>query len=204
MAEVTQVGITSGVPTSGDGEVPTLAPVRDKIVANRNKLIFASATTITRPANTTAYAANDAVSDHATAASVVNGIMSFTFSEVNDDPFELWRARVHSTDTGLGGNMLKLWLYSIAPVAGTDLLSGDNAAFSVKRSNFLGSMQGTLEGFQDGSAGILVPRDGLAIFALPTSGAKTIFGVFSTPTGFTPSANSTTITASLEGRQGRA
>jgi hypothetical protein len=38
----------------------------------------------------------------------------------------------------------------------------------------------------------------------PTSGAKTVFGLLMTPTGFTPSANSTTITPTLEGLQARA
>lgn len=31
MAELTQVGIVNGVPISGTGEVPTLAPIRDKL-----------------------------------------------------------------------------------------------------------------------------------------------------------------------------
>lgn len=33
MAEQTEVGIVNGVPVSGTGEVPTLAPVRDQLVA---------------------------------------------------------------------------------------------------------------------------------------------------------------------------
>src|SRR5688572_6388416 len=32
MAEINEVGVVDGVPTSGTGEVPTLAPVRDELI----------------------------------------------------------------------------------------------------------------------------------------------------------------------------
>lgn len=45
MAEQTEVGIVDGVPTSGTGEVPTLAPVRDAILAGNALLTTVDADT---------------------------------------------------------------------------------------------------------------------------------------------------------------
>lgn len=162
----------------------------------------AAVSAVTRPNNTTAYSANDAVSNSATAASVTP--ISFSLSDTNDDPITLERMRILSTDTGLAGNMLRAYLYQSDPTASTGVVGGDNAAFSTKQGTFIGTMSGTLRGFSDGSGGVLVPDEGSRIVVNPTSGAKTIFALLMTPTGFTPSANSTTITPTLEGFQARA
>jgi hypothetical protein len=162
----------------------------------------AAAAAVTRQANVTAYTAGDAVSNNATAGSVTP--ISFTLSDLNDETLGLDRCRIASTDTGLAGNMLRIYLYQTDPTASSGVTGGDNVAWSTKQGTFIGTMSGTLRAASDGSVGVLTPDEGTRIITAPTSGAKTVFGLLMTPTGFTPSAVSTTITPTLEGTQGRA
>lgn len=172
------------------------------LVRGEPRAFAVAGTAITRPANTTVYSQNDAISNSATAGSVT--AKSFTVSDTNDDPIVLERMRIDSTDTGLGGNMLRAYLYQSDPTASSGIVGGDNATFSTKKGTFLGTMSGTLRDFSDGDCGVLVPDEGSRIIAKPTSGGTTIFYELMTPTGFTPSANSTVITPTLEGFQARA
>jgi hypothetical protein len=168
----------------------------------RTRFFAAAASAMTRPANTTAYAANDAVSNNGTAGSVT--AISFTVSDANDDPVSLERMRVMSTDTGLSGVTFRAWLFNSDPTANSGVGGGDNAAFSQKQAGFIGTMSGTFLAFSDGYGALLVPDAGARIVANPVSGAQTVFALLQTLTGFTPSANSTTFTCALEGFQGRA
>lgn len=47
MAELDQISVVGGIPSSGTGEVPTLAPVRDVMIEVRDKLIASPATQAT-------------------------------------------------------------------------------------------------------------------------------------------------------------
>jgi hypothetical protein len=188
---------------------PAANTISDRLKRGRFKPWRALGSTVTRPANTTVYTGivgttsthGDAVSNNATAASVTP--ITFTFTDTADDPCAIRRCVIDSTDTGLAGNMLRLFLFQTDPTATSGVTGGDNATFSIKKGTFLGTLSGTLRTFTDGSAGVLIP-DETEIIALPGSGLQTCFGLFSTPTGFTPSANSTTIIPTLEGYQGRA
>jgi hypothetical protein len=181
-----------------------------------NRAFAAAFTTLTRPANTTAYTAADSISDNATAGSVT--ALSATLSDVNDDPIFISEILVTSTDTGLAGKRIRAYLFNSDPTASTGVGGGDNAAFSQKKAGYIGSFSGVLEtGFSDGTVGRLVPsfNDSTAspsqaapaggfIVTKPTSGAKTIYIQFQAVDAFTPSANSTTIIATARGWQGRA
>src|SRR5262245_13469310 len=181
-----------------------------------NRLFVAAFTTLTRPANTTAYTAGDSISDNATAGSVT--ALSATVSDINDDPIFISEILINSTDTGLAGKRIRAYLYNADPTASTGVGAGDNSPFSNKKNGYIGSCSGVLEsGFSDGTVGRLVPTfaDGAAagtphapaggyIVTKPTSGAKTLFIQFQAVDGFTPSANSTTIIAAARGWQGRA
>lgn len=176
----------------------------------------AAFTTLTRPANQTAYAAADSISDNATAGSVT--ALSATVSDTNDDPLTLTEILINSTDTGLAGKRIRAYLFNSDPTASTGVGAGDNSAYSQKKAGYIGAMSGVLEtGFSDGTVGRLVPsfNDGAAastpnasaggfIVTKPTSGAKTIFVQYQAIDGFTPSANSTTIIGTIRGFQGRA
>lgn len=172
--------------------------------------------TLTRPANVTAYTALDSISDNATAGSVT--ALTATVSDVNDDPLTITEVLINSTDTGLAGKRIRAYLFNSDPTASTGVVAGDNVAYSQKKAGYIGSLSGVLEtGFSDGTVGRLVPSyaDGAAastahapangfIVTKPTSGAKTLFIQYQAVDGFTPSANSTTIIGTIRGFQGRA
>lgn len=176
-----------------------------------NLALAVAFTTLTRPANTTAYSAGDSISDNATAGSVT--ALSATVSDVNDDPIFIADILINSTDTGLAGKKLRANIFNADPTASTGVGGGDNAAYSQKRNGYVGTFVGTLEsGFSDGTVGRLVPsfRDtsytpaGGFVVTKPTSGARTLYIQFVAEEAFTPSANSTTIIATVRGWQGRA
>jgi hypothetical protein len=182
--------------------IDVIASGANFIGAVKTRFFAVAATTMNRPANTTAYSVNDAVSNNATAASVTP--FSFAVSNTNDDPVSLERVRVLSSDAGLIGQTLRMFFYQSDPSAASGIVGGDNAAFSTKLGTFIGTMSGVMRAFNDGAAGVLVPDEGSRIVTLPTSGAQTVFGLLQALTAWTPSANSTTITPTVEGFQGRA
>lgn len=163
-----------------------------------------AAAAMTRPANTTAYNANDAVSNNGTAGSVTPITFSGV-SEENDQPITLERLRILSTDTGVRSKSFRAWLFNSDPTASSGVSGGDNAAFSQKQAGFIGTMSGQFKGSQisDGAVAVLVPDDGARIVCNPLAGGTTIYALLETLDAFTPSANSTTFTCTLEGFQGR-
>jgi hypothetical protein len=182
--------------------IDVIASGSNFIGAVKTRFFAAAAATVTRPANTTAYSVNDAVSNNAAAGSVTP--ISFSVSNVSDDPVSLERVRILSTDTGLVGQTLRMFFYQTDPSASSGIVGGDNAAFSTKQGTFIGTMSGTLRAFSDGAGGVLTPDEGSRIITNPTGGAQTVFGLLQTLTAWTPSANSTTIVPTVEGFQGRA
>jgi hypothetical protein len=168
----------------------------------KTKFIVAAGAALTRPANTTAYTANDAISDNATAGSVTAKTISL--SDVNDDTITIERLRLATTDTGLQGKSVRAFLYSSDPTASSGVQAGDNAAFSNKLAGFIGSMSGTFRAFSDGAVAVLVPDESSRIICAPGTGAKTVWWQLQALDAFTPSANSTTITPTAEGFQGAA
>ena len=172
-------------------------------VQMESRLIYAAASSFTRPANTTAYTQNAAVANSTTAGSVTP--VSFTVSDVNNSPVTLIRCKVDTTTTGIAGIGFRLFLFNASPTA----LSGDNASFSVSKANCIGTMSGvfktlsgTATGFSDGDLAWLTPDEGPYIITNPTSSAKTLFGLLQTLQAFTPSSAATFL-LTLEGFQGR-
>jgi hypothetical protein len=161
----------------------------------------AAFSTLTRPANTTAYTDGDSVSNNATAGSVT--ALSATVASANDKPVEIQDLLLHSTDTGVIGATFRAYLYNSDPTASSGVVGGDNAAFSNKKAGFIGSLVGEFRGFSDGAVARLVPEGGGIIVTKPTSGAQTLFVQYQTLNDFTPSANSTTFIGTLRGLQGR-
>lgn len=196
--DVAQAVVSHGIDSSGNA-VPMGNPA-----AQVPKLITAAASPMTRPANTTAYSANDAVSNSATAGSVT--AISFTASDLNDAPVLLTHVGILSTDTGPGtaGAAFEAWLFNSDPIANSGVGGGDNAAFSQKQAGFIGRMSGAFIAASDGSLAVLTPVEGNFIATAPVSGTKTIYALLKTLTAFTPSANGTTFTCTLKGMQARA
>jgi hypothetical protein len=184
------------------GTLAAVSKLAPSPVQSTPRLIVVAASAVTRPANTTAYAANDAVSNNATAGSVTP--ISLSLSDLNDAPIALRSFSLDTTDTGVSGKSFRLWLYRSDPSASTGIVGGDNAAFSAKKAGFLGRAVGTFVAFSDGCVAVLQPENYQDMIVLPTSGAKTIFGLLETLDAFTPSANSTTFTLTAYSSQGRA
>lgn len=208
--------ITASVTTLGQTTKSASLPVT--IATDQSGLspraFSAAFSTLTRPANTTAYSAGDSISDNATAGSVT--ALSATLSDVNDDPITITEILLRSTDTGLAGKRVRAYLFNSNPTSSSGVGGGDNAAYSQKIAGYIGSFSGYMEsGFSDGSVGRLVPTyadggtgvhapAGGFVVAVPTSGARTIFIQFQAVDAFTPSANSTTLIATAKGYQNRA
>jgi hypothetical protein len=198
LATVTTVTTVAAV-TAISNALPAGTNLLGKV---KTKFIVAAGSAMTRPANQTPYAANDSISDNATAGSVTAN--SFNVSDVNDDTFTVERLRVDSSDTGIAGKAVRAWLYTSNPTSSSGVVGGDNAAFSNKKAGFVGTLSGTFRTFSDGSVAVLVPDEGARIVMAPTSGAKTLYWQLQALEAFTPSANSTTFTPTVEGFQGAA
>lgn len=168
----------------------------------KTKFIVASGTALTRAANVTPYTANDAISDNATPGSVT--AKTITVSDINNEPVTIERLRLASTDTGVAGKAVRAWLYNSDPTASSGVVGGDNLAFSNKQAGFIGTMSGTFRTFSDGSVAVMVPDEGSRIITTPGSSAQTIWWQLQALEAFTPSANSTTFTPTVEGFQGAA
>src|SRR5262249_23777107 len=151
----------NSVNANGQATMANSAPV--VIASNQSwtkglsNLAFSAAfTTLTRPANTTAYAALDSISDNGTAGSVT--ALSATLSDTNDDPIFISEILIPPTDTGLAGKRIRAYLFNSDPTASSGVGAGDNAAYSQKKAGYIGSFSGILEaGFSDGTVGRLVP-----------------------------------------------
>ena len=142
---------------------------------------FVSQPTITRPANTTAYAANDVVGGVVTFASVgpSGGHVLFTSADLRID--------VSAVPSGMAG--FRLYLYSATPPSAL----ADNAAFDLPSGD-----RSAFVGFID----LGTPADlGATLYtqaALPltlgaarlATGSTSLFGYLVTLGGFTPAANS--------------
>lgn len=181
-----------------------------------NRAFSVTFATLTRPANTTQYAAGDSISNNATAGSVT-ALVSGNISDTNNDPIFINEILVVSTDTGLAGKKLRAFIFNSDPTASSGVGAGDNTAYSQKVAGYLGSFYGVMEaGFSDGSVGRLVPafndtnstQAGGFIVAPPVSGARTLYIQYQydpqNSGNWTPSANSTTIIGTARGWQGRA
>lgn len=174
-----------------------------RLLVNTNGNINVAATATTRPANTTAYTANDSISNNGTAGSVT--ATSVTVSDLNDAPVDLTEILLDTDDTGPGtaGATIRLHIFNSDPTASSGVGAGDNAAWSNKKAGWVGSFSGTMRAFSDGSRGVLIPDEGTLRIANPVSGAKTLYYQLQTLTAFTPSANSTVFTPRFKGFQGR-
>jgi hypothetical protein len=188
----------------GSGNAVPHSLVSPPPVLHLPRAINAAAAAMTRPANTTAYAAGDAVSNSATAASVTP--IAFAAADLADAPVLLTHLEILSTDGGpaAAGASFEAWLFNADPTANAGVGGGDNAAFAQKQAGFIGRMSGNFIAASDGSIAMLTPIDGSFVGARPVAGGTTIYALLKTLSAFTPSANGTTFSCTLRGVQARA
>lgn len=165
----------------------------------KTKFIAAVGSTLTRPANTTAYVANYSISNSTTAASVTANTV--TISDVNNEPVTIERVRIVSTDTGIGTHSVRMWLFNSDPTANSGVQAGDGAAYSQKKAGLIGTLSGTFRAMQDGACAVLVPDEGSRITTVPGSASQTLWWQLQALDAFTPISGSTFI-PTFEGFQG--
>jgi hypothetical protein len=125
-----------------------------------------------------------------------------TLSDANDDPVDVTEILLDSTDTGFGGVIVRVHLFTSDPTANSGVVGGDNAAWSNKRAGWSGSFSGTMTVFSDGAKGVLTP-DGAPVRIMNVeTGGKRVWWQIQTLGAATPSANSTTFTPRFKGYQG--
>jgi len=155
-ATVTQgSGLTiNTLPNAGQATMANSLPVA--IASDQGSVLVTSlsggaitnpTSTLTRPANTTAYAANQLIASNTTAASVVVPFFATLMGAVI---LPRLRLRTNVT-TGWGGVSLSLNLWGAAPTYS----NGDGGAYAVATgsANWLGNFLITLSQFGDGAIG---------------------------------------------------
>jgi hypothetical protein len=156
----------------------------------RNRIHTVGANTIratatyTRPNDTTAYAAGDALSDNTTAGSATN----LTFSSVarsNGESGLIVDAWVIDSVAAGTKPSLELWLYDTAPAA-----AGDNAAFAPSDAEALNVVAVIpFTTFYAGSNNCVSRGDFTAVPFVCASGATALYGQVVVRNAYTPSAN---------------
>lgn len=101
-------------------------------------LIRSTAATLTRPADTTQYAAGDLVANSTTASEVTNRV--FTFPRFRG-PLRIRKWLLEKTDNDVTSAAFLLHLFSSAP---TYTSAGDNGAFATVGQSLTGTYIGTL------------------------------------------------------------
>jgi len=150
----------------------SVVPASDAVVPTGSKTVALAAATMTRPADTTAYAVGDMVANNTVAGSVTpiqfsNAVRSSGGTGV------LRRLRLKKSGVSVTAASFRVHLFRSSPTAG----AGDNAAFSVSAgaANYLGKVDITCDqafgdgavGFSDVSAGdIQINPSTTDIFAL--------------------------------------
>jgi hypothetical protein len=156
---------------------------------------------LTRPANTSTYAAADSISDNTTAGSV--SALPVTVSDTNDNPVNIIEILLDCSDTGFSAASMRVHFFAADPTASSGVQGGDNAAYSQKRAGWVGSFSGIMMGFFDGCRGVLTP-DGPAVkIANVESGGIRLWWQLQILSAATPAGNSSVFTPTFKGYQGR-
>ena len=138
--------------------------------------------TVTRPADTTTYAAGDLVANSTTAGSVTYPTIQITNNV--DQIAKLSRLRIRKTGTTLTLGLFRVHLYRTQPT----VANGDNGAWLTNNSaNYAGSFDVTMSrAMNDGSIGIGLPTEGAAVITRPVAGGTTLFYLIEARAAYTP------------------
>jgi len=150
----------------------------------------------TRPADTTAYAANDLVANSTTAGSV--DAMSLTIGRIAAGSAMLRRAKLHKSGTSVTNANFRVHLFRADP---TTVTNGDNGAFSVSGvADYLGAFDVNIgQAFTDGAAGFGVPTVGGEI-AIKLASGQVIYALLQALGAYTP-ASAEVFTLTVEAYQ---
>lgn len=154
---------------------------------------------VTRPADTIAYAAGDLIANSTTAASVA--AIALAAARINGGTGLVRRIRLSTNRTGLAGTELfRVHLFRNDPALGSGIANGDNGAFSVNgiAAIHLGHADVVLDRvFRDGAKGIATPAVGSDILFDAGAATTGIFALIEARGAYTP-ASGETFTVALE------
>lgn len=155
-------------------------------------IALVTASVMTRPSDTTAYASGDLVANSTTAGSVTP--LQFTVARIAAGSGMIRRCRIRKSGTGVTNASFRLHLYSASPTPA----NGDNGVWSTDQAaNYLGALDVTVDrAFTDGAAGNGVPVTGSEINFKLASG-QAVYGLLEARAAYTPSS-AETFTVSLE------
>jgi hypothetical protein len=156
---------------------------------------------VTRPADTTAYASGDLVANSTTAGSVVPLTFSSAVRE-GGEAVRIERVRLRKTGTSLTNASFRVYIFRGSPTVSV----GDNAALnssSVLSVSDVADLVGWVDITMDrsGTAGAVgrgVPAGGAAISTAPSSGT-TLYGLIEATAAYTP-VSGEAFTVTLEGQ----
>ena len=155
--------------------------------------------TLTRPADTIAYAAGDLVANNVTAASVVP--LALQVARIDGGTGLVRRVRLSTSRTGLAGTeMFRVHLFRNDPATGAGIANGDNGAFSVNgvAAIHLGHADVTLDRvFRDGAKGIAAPAVGSDMLFDAAAGSRFVYALIEARNAYVP-ASGETFTLALE------
>ena len=153
--------------------------------------ITTSEYTITRPANTTAYAADDQIGGTTTAMIHFSNVATLA-SDGKDSSGYILGLTVATSDTGMIGKMLRLVLYD----GSFDYSVNDNIGHSEGSIPHLKAVVDQIDvPIVNVTAGAAYGKCILTNLRIPykTNGQNSLYGILTTKEAFTPSANSTQI-----------
>lgn len=144
--------LAAGTNNIGDVDVLTLpaTPAGENHTGQMGGHTANPTSTLTRPANTTAYSQNDLIASNTTAGSVA--VPSVSVARVAAGSCMIRRVRLSTNvTTGWGGAALLVRLWSAAPT----YTNGDNGAYAVATgaAGYLGAFNVVLEQWADGAVG---------------------------------------------------
>jgi hypothetical protein len=142
-------------------------------------LVTGPSSTLTRPANTTAYAQNELIASSTTAGSVV--VPSFAIANAGGAAAIPEIILTTNVTTGWGAVVAAVRFWSAAPT----YTNGDGGAYGVATgaAGYLGSMSVTLSQFGDGAAGVGTPAAGSALWIKLASGSAVYWDLQYTSSG---------------------
>jgi hypothetical protein len=153
-----------------------------------------SGTTITRPADTTAYTAGDLVASSTTAATVNGAPTTIAAARGADIVSVATRCILKKTGTGLPNAIFRVHFYNAA----TTVSNGDNGTWLTTSANYLGFFDITCtQVFTDAAIGVGTPGSGSMMTFTPASGTSNLYFLIEARAAYTPISGEV-FTVSLE------
>lgn len=142
--------------------------------------------TITRPANTTAYASGQLVANSTTAGSVTPFKITNAV-RVNGGSGRIERVRLYKSGTSIGASF-RVHYYRSSPA----VTNGDGGAWLTSGAAYIGAMDVIIDrAFSDGAEGAGVPLIGNGILFTLDDGVSDLFALIEARSAYTPASGET-------------